>query len=86
MAEAKTRTKKGPGPKTAEREPAPPICQVAFCPICMAVTTLGDVKPELLEHLLLAGREILLAFRAAIDSRLDGQEKAVTKLERLTIE
>jgi hypothetical protein len=52
----------------------------------MAVTTLGEVKPELLEHLVLAGREILLALRAAIDSRLEGQEKAVTKLERLEID
>jgi hypothetical protein len=86
MAEARPRTKRKPDPKPVEAERPPPVCQVAFCPICMAVTTLGEVKPELLEHLLLAGREILLALRAAIDTRLEGQEKAVTKLERLKIE
>jgi hypothetical protein len=86
MAEAKSRTKPRSRPKPAEAGPPPPICQVAFCPICMAVTTLGEIKPELLEHLLLAGREMLLALRAAIDTRLEGQEKAVTKLERLKIE
>jgi len=59
---------------------------VAFCPVCTAVTAFGEARPDLLEHLLVAGREMLLAFRALIDARLDGSGEAPSKLERLTIE
>jgi len=51
----------------------------------MAVTAVGEVKPEFVEHLLAAGREFLLALRGVIDSRLEGLDAPV-KLERLTIE
>jgi hypothetical protein len=51
----------------------------------MAVTAVGEVRPEFVDHLMAAGREFLLALRAVIDTRLEGLEKPV-KLERLTIE
>ncbi|MGH2556499.1 MAG: hypothetical protein ACRDHO_12380 [Actinomycetota bacterium] len=63
-----------------------PICSVAFCPICMAVTAFGEARPDLVEHLLLASREMLLAIRALIDARLEGVEERPAKLERLSIE
>jgi hypothetical protein len=68
--------------------PSPPLCSVAFCPICTMVTAMGEARPELVEHLLLAGREMLLAARAVIDARLEGMDadEAKTKLERITIE
>ena len=67
---------------------APPLCSVAFCPICTMVTALGEARPELVEHLLLAGREMLLAARAVIDARLESMDgdKQATKLERISIE
>ena len=46
-------------------------CPVAWCPICLAVTTVQPLKPEMLEHLLKAGTEMLLALRAVIDARAD---------------
>lgn len=88
MAEVKAPTKR----TRRRREPAaappptPPICSVAFCPLCVAVTAFGEARPDLLEHLLVAGREMLLAFRALIDARLDGSGEAPSKMERLTIE
>jgi len=63
-----------------------PICSVAFCPTCTAVSAFGEARPDLLEHLLVAGREVLLALRALIDARLEGSGESPTKLERLTIE
>jgi hypothetical protein len=66
--------------------PPPPICSVAFCPICTVVTALGEVRPDLMEHLLMAGREVLLGVRALIDARLEGSESTPTKMEHLTIE
>jgi hypothetical protein len=67
-----------------------PSCNVAFCPICLMVTTIGDIRPELVEHLLLAGRELLLAARSVIDARLETMDKedkqAPGGLQRIRIE
>jgi hypothetical protein len=50
----------------------------------MALTAFGEARPDLMEHLLTASREMLLALRALIDARLEGSEPPA-KLERLTI-
>jgi len=50
------------------------------------VTAFGEARPDLLEHLLAASREVLLAFRGLIDTRLEGSAEGPSKLERLTIE
>jgi hypothetical protein len=50
------------------------VCQVAFCPICTAVSTVNRASPEVLQHLLLAGQQFLLALRAVIDARSDDFE------------
>ena len=47
------------------------VCNVAFCPICLAVTAAGGAAPDALEHLLSAAREFFLAARAVIDVRGD---------------
>ncbi|HYT30868.1 MAG TPA: hypothetical protein VEN82_08825 [Actinomycetota bacterium] len=65
-----------------------PICTVAFCPLCTAVTAIGEMRPEVVEHLLLAGREFLLAVRAVVDARLEATEAqpAKARIERISIE
>jgi hypothetical protein len=79
----------GPGTGTTKEAAAPPrpSCSFAFCPICMALTAVGEAKPELMEHLLVASREALLAIRSIIDARLEGSSaEPPTRLERLTID
>ena len=49
----------------------PSTCPVAWCPICLAVTAVQPVKPDVVEHLLKAGTEFFLALRALIDARGD---------------
>jgi hypothetical protein len=82
--------------RARETEPAGPdahdaggqVCTVGFCPICLAVTTVQPLKPEAVEHLLNAGRELLLAMTAVLGARADeagGKEKAPT-LTRIDIE
>jgi hypothetical protein len=58
---------------TEEEAAAPqqPVCTVAFCPICMAVTAGQGAAPDVFEHLLAAAREFFLAARAVIDVRGD---------------
>jgi hypothetical protein len=84
MAQAKPRASRKRSQPPAQAETPPPICSVSFCPICMAVATASEIRPEFVEHLMAAGREFLLALRAVIDARLEDIEPRV-KLERLTI-
>ena len=82
--------------KSAEdtlREAAPgqvehATCTVAFCPICLVVTAIGEARPDLVDHLLLAGRELLLAARAVIDSRLEAmkEEEPSAGIQRIRVE
>jgi hypothetical protein len=61
---------------------------VGFCPICLLVTAAGTASPELAEHLVVAGRELLLALRALIDARLEatGPETRPNGLQRIPVE
>lgn len=63
------------GEEPAEQPPhahdSPAVCPVAWCPICMAVTAVEPLRPDVIEHLLKAGTELLMAFRAVIDVRAD---------------
>ena len=72
-----------------ERADARPLCGFALCPICTVLTAVGEAKPDLVEHLLVASREVLLAARALIDSRLEGSAGGSGEhptLQRLSIE
>ena len=96
MAEARaTKSRaKPPAPKTAPVAPPAPahggtVCSVAFCPICAAVAAMGELKPEVIDHLMVAGREFLLAVRALIDSRLESMappEPGEQRVERIPID
>ena len=73
-------------------EHAAPSCNVGFCPICLAVTAMQPLRPEVIEHLLVAGREFFLAAKAVIDARAeqfsgengDGSKRG-TRLEKIDI-
>jgi hypothetical protein len=83
MAQPRRRTGRA-GQKQRPPE-ARPLCSVSFCPICMAVTAVGEARPELADHLLAAGREVLLALRGLIDARLE-ESGGSGRLERLRVE
>jgi hypothetical protein len=57
----------------------------------MAVTAVQPLKPEVIEHLLRAGTEMLLAFRGVIDARAEemqpteGDRPDPTRLEKIDI-
>jgi hypothetical protein len=44
---------------------------VAWCPICATVGAVQPLRPDVVEHLLKAGTELFLAFRAVVDVRAD---------------
>jgi hypothetical protein len=96
MPETKTRAKAPP--KEPAAEPSPPkaepsssarehACNVAFCPIGLAMSTVQGAAPEVMEHLLKAASEFLLAARAVIDNRAkdfeddQGDRGGMTRIE-----
>jgi hypothetical protein len=46
-------------------------CPVAWCPVCLAVSVVQPLAPEVVTHLLKAGTEMFLALQAVIDGRGD---------------
>ena len=61
-----------------------PVCPVGFCPIGFALTAADQVRPDVVEHLLAAGREMLLAMKAFVDARADGLGRT-SPLEKIEI-
>jgi hypothetical protein len=47
------------------------VCPVAFCPIGLALSAADRVQPDVVSHLLMAGREFFLAAKAVMDVRAD---------------
>ncbi len=101
MAEntSKRTSKTGAGRTTSSRPPkaeptpppedhATPTCTVGFCPICLAVIAMQPLRPDVIEHLLVAGREFLLAAKAVVDARAEqfaGDNKDRIHLEKIDI-
>ena len=90
MAETKTRARPVQEvPRVEEPADEPVVCNVAFCPICIAVTTSRQVAPDVIDHLLSAAKEFFLAARAVIDVRaddLEGEDRpGATHLEKIDI-
>jgi hypothetical protein len=63
------------------------VCDVAFCPIGMALSAVQPLRPDVVEHLLVAGREFLLAAKAVIDARVaeDPDGGPAPTMERIDI-
>ena len=51
-------------------------CPVTWCPICVTVGAVQPLAPDVMEHLLKAASEFLLAARAVIDARAADFEAA----------
>jgi len=67
-------------------------CPVTWCPICVTVGAVQPLRPDVMEHLLKAGTELFMAFRAVIDARADeassggeGGPTAATTLEKIDL-
>jgi hypothetical protein len=61
------------------------VCPVTFCPIGFALSTVNRSSPEVVDHLLVATREFLLAAKTLLDTRVADTGGAATKLERIEI-
>jgi hypothetical protein len=83
-----------PEPEDTSRQPGGGegghVCDVAFCPIGLALTAAERVQPDVVAHLLVAGREFFLAAKAVMDARADdlrddGPAEGLARMERIDI-
>jgi len=91
-----TKERKPPvGPAPEPEEAAAPtggthVCDVAFCPIGLALTAAEQAQPEVVSHLMLAAREFFLAAKAVMDARAedlgrDAAPEGRARMERIDI-
>jgi hypothetical protein len=90
MAEQRATRPRRPRTQTAAPAEEPEaargqVCPVGFCPVGMALTLGEQLRPDVIEHLVAAGRELLLAMKAVVDARVEGFDRT-SPLERVTIE
>jgi len=64
-------------------------CPVAWCPFCLATSAVQPISPDVVGHLLKAGTELFLAFKAVIETRADDLTGAApaepVRLEKIDI-
>jgi hypothetical protein len=76
---------------SAAPEPSPggghAVCEVAWCPFCTVVGAVQPVQPEMVDHLLKAGIELMLAFRSVLETRTGRGEEppAPPTLEKIDL-
>jgi len=58
--------------------------QCLVCPICMSLYALQQSRPEAMQHLMVAGHELFLAFRALVEAQGDRWEQ-VNTLQRISV-
>jgi len=58
--------------------------QCLVCPICMALYALQQSRPEAMQHLMAAGHEFFLAFRALVESQSERWDQ-VNTLQRISV-
>jgi hypothetical protein len=50
--------------------------QCRSCPVCLVLQAIDDIRPEVRTHLAAAGRELLLALRAAVADHDGGSARS----------
>jgi len=73
-----------PTRRPREAKPARAECSFVLCPICTALSAAQEVRPEAIQHLMAASRELLLAARTFIDARVQSSGGS-SRLEKIDI-
>jgi hypothetical protein len=80
-------TKRSGGPKrsgkTSGGSGGVPSCPISVCPVGLFLTFAGEARPEVVEHVLRAGRELVLAAAAFMNARAEalGDSPRLEKIE-----
>ncbi|MPZ74069.1 MAG: hypothetical protein GEU74_12710 [Nitriliruptorales bacterium] len=58
--------------------------ECTLCPVCVFLQAVSTVRPEVMQHLLSAGRELTLALTAALEVQAEAYDHASTRQRERT--
>jgi hypothetical protein len=58
--------------------------ECTLCPVCVLLQAMTSVRPEVTQHLLNAGRELVLALTAALEAQAEAYDHASTRQRERT--
>jgi hypothetical protein len=56
------------------------------CPVCVLLQALSSVRPEVVQHLAAAGRELTLALAALVEAQASAYDRTEPKVQRIRVE
>lgn len=60
--------------------------ECVLCPVCVLLQALSTARPEVMEHLLAAGKELTLAVQALVEAQAEGHRRGDDGLQRIDVE
>lgn len=67
----------------------PPIggsAECTLCPVCVVLQAISASRPEVMEHLQAAGRELTLALQAVLEQQADAQAAGRDRIQRIDVD
>ena len=58
--------------------------ECTLCPVCVFLQAVSSIRPEVMQHLLNAGRELTLALTAVLDAQAEAYDHASTRQRERT--
>lgn len=58
--------------------------ECTLCPVCVFLQAVSSVRPEVTQHMLNAGRELVLALTAALEAQAEAYDHASTRQRERT--
>lgn len=58
--------------------------ECTLCPVCVLLQAVSSVRPEVTQHMLNAGRELVLALTAALEAQAEAYDHASTRQRERT--
>jgi hypothetical protein len=72
---------------THEHPPVGGGAECLACPICVLLQAVSSVRPEVVQHLVAAGRELTLALQAVVAAQADAHaEHDEPRVERIRVD
>ena len=64
--------------------------ECTLCPVCVLLQALGSTRPDVVQHLMGAARELALALKAAVEGQVEALDRAeaaaAQRLQRIRID
>lgn len=60
--------------------------ECVLCPVCVLLQAVSTTRPDVMRHLLAAGRELTLALQAVLEQQTEAEAAADAGVQRIDVE